>query len=130
MKLENLVTFCTNMWPNPMSTYKTPPSISGVRWYEHQLQRLAQHVFSWSDRDGNGKLKIIAFGPNGTTSFTDSNEDPELDQMYFMRGKMTDPFGKTFMLATKVPLWEVRYEVTEVEVLTSDDIESGIDMYS
>ena len=129
MKLQNLVTLCTNVWPNTnLAVYETPTSISAERYYEHQLQRLAQHIFSRSDRDAQGKLNVVAFGPPHLSLFTNDDEDLKIEQIRFMRGKLVDPFGQTSSMAVMAPLWKLRYEEPEVQVL-GFGLEIGINMY-
>ena len=129
MKLQNLVTLCTNVWPNPkLAAYETPASISAGRYYEHQLQRLAQHIFSRSDREAKGRLNVVAFGPPGFSRFTNDDELSKIEQIRFMRGKLIDPFGQTSTMAVMAPLWKLRYEEPEIQVL-GIGLEIGIDMY-
>jgi len=116
LKLHNLRTLNIRRWPSTRESFigSFTRIIPTLRVYEHQLQRMTQHIFEVSDMDamendyglGNrSHLSAVCWGGNGKTRH-DSNDKFKLKQIPFVRGWKLDPFGEKSMLAVQT-IWKM-----------------------
>ena len=115
--ISSLITVNLQNWPATRNSFISRNDRLRPAWYdlyEHNLQRLAQQIFEASDINAKehgwglghrSMLAVIAFGANGTSTY-DNDSPLKLKQVPFVRGRKTDPFGKTSMLAVKT-LWKM-----------------------
>ncbi|MCJ1436481.1 hypothetical protein MMC27_005860 [Xylographa pallens] len=127
LKLHNLRTLNIRRWPSTRESFigSFTRIIPTLRVYEHQLQRMTQHIFEVSDMDamendyglGNrSHLSAVCWGGNGKTRH-DSNDKFKLKQIPFVRGWKLDPFGEKSMLAVQT-IWKmVQFVEPESDIL-------------
>ncbi|MCJ1471616.1 hypothetical protein MMC13_000256 [Lambiella insularis] len=141
VKLPNLRTLNIRRWPSTQDSFAGSFAriIPILRRYEHQLQRLSQHIFELTDRDAKEKghglgnrshLSVISWGGNGKTRH-DSSDKFKLQQIPFVRGWKEDPFGKRSLLAVQTVWRMVRFVEPESDILNHSlydmhDIHQGI----
>ncbi|MCJ1398753.1 hypothetical protein MMC11_001954 [Xylographa trunciseda] len=126
-KLHNLRTLNIRRWPSTRESFigSFTRIIPTLRLYEHQLQRMTQHIFELSDIDAkeNGyglgnrsQLSVVCWGGNGKTRH-DSNDKFKLKQIPFVRGWKLDPFGEKSMLAVQTIWRMVQFVEPESDIL-------------
>ncbi|MCJ1384471.1 hypothetical protein MMC17_007588 [Xylographa soralifera] len=126
-KLHNLRTLNIRRWPSTRESFigSFTGIIPTLRLYEHQLQRMTQHIFELSDMDakenhyglGNrSHLSVVCWGGNGKTRH-DSNDKFKLKQIPFVRGWKLDPFGEKSMLAIQTIWRMVQFVEPESDIL-------------
>ena len=127
LKLHNLRTLNIRRWPSTRESFigSFTRIIPTLRLYEHQLQRMTQHIFELSDMDamendyglGNrSHLSVVCWGGNGKTRH-DSNDKFKLKQIPFVRGWKLDPFGEKSMLAVQTIWRMVQFVEPESDIL-------------
>lgn len=116
-KLRYLITLNIRRWPTTNDAIFTGSYrryLPNLRRYEHQLQRVSQHIFDSFDEDaiskgyglGNrSRLSVVAWGGNGKTRHEGSHKF-KLKQTPFVRGWKVDPFGQRSMLAVQT-IWRL-----------------------
>ncbi|KAI9809605.1 MAG: hypothetical protein M1825_000037 [Sarcosagium campestre] len=114
LTLPELVTLNLTSWPPALSgstyasVFKLPFQV-----YSHQLQRIAQAIFSRSIERSKTEsqpatLRVIAFGCN-LKKYSQNTIAGNMQQLAFMLGKQIDPFGRVSSEAMPVKPRMVRF---------------------
>jgi hypothetical protein len=109
-ELTNLVTLNITTWPN------NTPSASRLprKIYEQLLQGMAQSGFDQArQHNPDSKLSVIAWGASDKVY----DREDSRNQIIFVKGKLTDPFGHESPVAVQVGWCLRKYVEPRSEVL-------------